>query len=715
MKRSLLIAAFLLLASVLGSLALQTGYDQFQKALAKERGEGNLEEAIALYQKVIDGTKDESLAAKAQLRIGICYEKLGQGKAKLAQEAFQKVLDNYPEQSEAVMEAREKLSFLRKSRALMETGDKEFKIRQVWTGLKADLDGMVSPDGRYLSFVDWDTGDLAVRELATGTNRRLTNKGSWAQSPEFALFSKWSPDSRRVVYSWYNKDRTFELHIVDIREAKTRILFRAKSMWEYVEPFDWSPDGRQILTMFAEKSETAVGDKTSNQARVGLVSVEDGSVSILKTFEFGVYKAPYSFSFSPDGRTIAYDRPQAEDSNNRDIFLLSVDGTFEVPLVEHPALDHVLAWAPDGKSLLFASERTGSRGIWLIPVAGGRAQGPPQLIKQDIGPVEPLGITRQGAFFYGLSNRISDVYVADLDPTSGRILDPVKKAAITYEGSNHYPDYSADGTSLAYMSQRRNNFLGGGSRNFLCIHSLKTGKVRELAPDLPSFSYPRWSPDGRYVSVEAQDQSGRHGIFRVDAQTGEFVPLIQLDLQAVYYSHRWSNDGKSIIAVIGARNSETSYILTHNIETGDEKRLAGAPSDAKDIDISPDGKSLALLNREEKRVLRIMPVTGGEAREIHRFEQEGRDVIHPAWSADGRYIFLSKKRPGQEGMWDLFRVPAEGGEAQKIDLAMSRFEHFSVHPDGRHLAFSSGGAQPRFAEVWVMENFLPVEKKKAGD
>ncbi|GAH84167.1 unnamed protein product, partial [marine sediment metagenome] len=67
----------------------------FQKALAKERGEGNLEEAIALYKKVVAETKDESLAAKAQLRIGICYEKLGM---KEAQKAFQKVIDNYPGQ-----------------------------------------------------------------------------------------------------------------------------------------------------------------------------------------------------------------------------------------------------------------------------------------------------------------------------------------------------------------------------------------------------------------------------------------------------------------------------------------------------------------------------------------------------------------------------------------------------------------------------------------
>lgn len=86
-KYTLLIIALVLLVLSFASSAPQNGYDLFQKALAKERGEGNLEEAIALYQKVIKETKDESLAAKAQLRVGICLEKLGQKKAKEAQKA----------------------------------------------------------------------------------------------------------------------------------------------------------------------------------------------------------------------------------------------------------------------------------------------------------------------------------------------------------------------------------------------------------------------------------------------------------------------------------------------------------------------------------------------------------------------------------------------------------------------------------------------------
>jgi len=104
-KYAILIAILisLLITFSLISNALQNGYDLFQKALAKERGEGNLEEAIVLYKKVVEEAKDESLAAKAQLRIGICYEKLGKQEA---QKAYQMVIDNYPQQTDTVKAAK---------------------------------------------------------------------------------------------------------------------------------------------------------------------------------------------------------------------------------------------------------------------------------------------------------------------------------------------------------------------------------------------------------------------------------------------------------------------------------------------------------------------------------------------------------------------------------------------------------------------------------
>ena len=56
-----------------------------------------------------------------------------------------------------------------------------------------------SPDGRYVTDILWGTGDLAVRELATGETRRVTNNGGNGGFPEASVFS---PDGARIAYVW---------------------------------------------------------------------------------------------------------------------------------------------------------------------------------------------------------------------------------------------------------------------------------------------------------------------------------------------------------------------------------------------------------------------------------------------------------------------------------------------------------------------------------
>lgn len=57
----------------------QGGTDLFQKALSKERAEGQIEEAIQIYTQIVkDFASDRPLAAKALLQLRACYERLGQ-------------------------------------------------------------------------------------------------------------------------------------------------------------------------------------------------------------------------------------------------------------------------------------------------------------------------------------------------------------------------------------------------------------------------------------------------------------------------------------------------------------------------------------------------------------------------------------------------------------------------------------------------------------
>lgn len=705
MKRtSIVLGIIIVLAFSFGSLALQNGYDLFQKALAKERGEGNLEEAIALYQKVIAESKDESLAAKAQFRIGICYEKLGQKKAKQAQKAFQKVIDNYPRQIEIVKVAKEKLSILMKAQTVVEKGDKEFKIRKVWAGSDVSTSGVPSPDGRYLSCVN-ETGDLVIREMATGKKLSLTNKGSWEESAEFASTSRWSPDGKRVVYKWFNKDNFYDLRIIGLDGSGPRVLFQNKEV--EVVPADWSPNSKYILAFFLQKKQ--------GKLQIVLVSVADGSVRVLKTLD---ERYPESRAlFSLNGEYIAYDLRPQKDIQQRDISLLLTEGNLEIPLIKHQADERLLGWTPDGKSVLFVSNRTGTTDVWLIRVTEGKPQGTPELIKKDIGQIWPMGFINKGSFYYSIETTMVDVYIASLDMKEGKFLEQPTKAAQRFEGFNLVPDWSPDGNYLAYVSYRS---IEGKDFCVLCLRSVKTGEIRTVSsPQLNYFRYISWAPDGRSIIAIGLDKENRSGMYKIDVQTGDATSIVQFERGTIIKQPAWSLDGKAVFYPYTQWTKKISRVLMRDLETGQEKELYRkiAPPDIGSVTLSPDGKYLAFLTAEmvDKKltdVLRVIPAAGGKPCDLIKVPLP--ETIGPyAWTPTGREILFAKGLDyrKQDKKCELWMIPAEGGEARNLGLTIDRIFNLSIHPDGKRIAFTSGTPS---AEVWVMENFLPEDTKGKG-
>ncbi|MHC4143342.1 MAG: tetratricopeptide repeat protein [Planctomycetota bacterium] len=194
MNRNTIIAAFFALVFLGGQSALaQSGYDLFQKGLVKERTEGDLDEAIRLYKQIVEDHKDNrALVAKTLVQMGGCYEKLGRAEAR---KAYERVVRDYADQPETVAQARARLSKL--SSADNKTAS-AISTRRVWA--RAGDAYAPSPDGRYLSYINWTTVELAVHDLKTGENRDLTDEGTWNKASEYPDRSIWSPDSRQVAY-----------------------------------------------------------------------------------------------------------------------------------------------------------------------------------------------------------------------------------------------------------------------------------------------------------------------------------------------------------------------------------------------------------------------------------------------------------------------------------------------------------------------------------
>jgi Tol biopolymer transport system component/beta-lactamase regulating signal transducer with metallopeptidase domain len=563
-------------------------------------------------------------------------------------------------------------------------GSEGMVSRRVWAGLDDNVFAKPSPDGRYLSFIDWDSGDLAICDLTTGKSRRLTNKGPWSASEEWAESSLISPDGKQVAYTWWNeKDSFYDLRLIGRDGSRRRILYHNPER-VYIWLFDWSPDGRQILARFDLK------DKTSQMA---LISVADGSARVLKSFPRGV---PGEMRLSPDGRAIAYHYRQQAGTTKRDIFLLATDGIGETPLVQHPANEEVIGWTPDGKSLLFVSDRTGTRGIWRIRIEAKKAQGAPELVKREMGAWEPLGLTRNGALYYAQQSGIMDVYVADLDPATGKLLAPPQPANPRLEGANCAPAWSPDGRYLAYLSAERKALRYGiGDRaRILSILAVEGGDTREFALKEAIYQ-PSWSRDGRALLVVGG------GVSRIDAQTGtaNAIPNTGNRRGEVY----WSPDGETIFF------RESGGIKTRDLGTGRDKELHRADG-IRTLAVSPDGRQLAFQAKDRETqawALKVMPVAGGEPRELLRVK-ESEQIATVAWMPDGRHLLFAR------GSWqmdprkraaEVWRIPVAGGAPQRLGLAMDRLRGLSVHPDGRRIAFTAGLPE---VEIWVMENLFPA-------
>jgi len=695
MKAMTGLCAGLMAAFALSQAAPHTQQVLFEKALALEEAQAKLPEAIALYQKIVDETGDKSLAARAQLRIGICHQKLGR---KEAQTAFQKVIDNYPEQLETVRLAREQLSLLRRAGDLVEKGDRQPAIRLLWSGPEADISGAPSPDGKYLCFTDWSTGDLAVRDLGSGKNRRLTNKGPWEQSSEEVDSSLWSPDGTQIAYEWETDgNQRLELRVIGLGGSEPRTLYRAGED-EWATLYGWSPDGKHILALLPHN-------------QLSLISLADGSTTNLKSLEAGSTRA----QFSPDGRYIVFDVPQAGDALKRDIYTLSIADRREVPLVVHAADDRVLGWAPEGQAVLFGSDRTGSQAFWAVPVADGKAQGAAQMIRPVSNRTKPLGFSRDGRFFYGESKAGSDVYSVRLDATTARVLEPAERLIDQFEGSNLSPSYSPNGERLAYCSWRGSyRSPAGGSvgmfGNVLCIRSMATGEDQEFskafrALGVTSITGPRWAPDGKSILVYgfSKPAGGYGGIYVVDLQRGVATEVAYSSKDIRVGNAEWLSDGKTIVFGRSGWKKGLVHFVARNLETGGERVVRELPESANPNHVvSPDYQSLCISTVEGgKRSFSIMNPAGGEPRKL---QGGGGGFYGFNWAADGKHILYTRRTA--ERRMELWRLSIDGGEPELLGLLSEPsggvVSHLSPSPDGKRIAFSR--AQLAGAEVWVMEN-----------
>jgi Tol biopolymer transport system component len=659
-------------------------------AIEKEEVDGDLQGAIAVYKQIVDRHSGRAaVAAKAQLRIGICFEKLGNAEAVKAYEA---VLNRFPKEADVVAEARGRLASLRRPEPAGLT------VARLSGAFSMECHTL-SPDGTKLVGIGFNEGqNVVVYDLATAKREFITSY-DWGEKSCSTYTPIWSPDGKEVAYSalcWGNtgemreENGSPELRIASL-EGKSRIFFR-NTDGGGIAPCDWLPGGGAVV---------AVKGRGNTSYSLVLISTQDGSCREICPLE-RVYsprdivmaEASRSADASPDGRLIAFSDGPGE--NGRDIYIVSQDGSSRTQLTDHPADDKEPRWSPDGRHIVFLSLRHGSWALWGVAVEDGKPNGEPRML------LDGMQNTRLGAWTdKGLLSKsmtlIEDLYIADIDPESHELRGKPRVVDYTPAGTNVSPAWSPDGKHLAFVSHSVDHpneadvvvmpAEGGVPRKY----RIPTDKFQSA-----SFRDLRWRPDCSALGLSLFDSKGQYSFFHIDLTTGQWKTW---PLEAPFSTIEWRKDGKAFMYV---RRGEGQYgrslrgLFEKDLESGEERQLMG-PGDAPAntfvifLKASRDYEKLATFSAGA--ILIVDPDT----KEIQTIKWDKGRILFPAWSPDGNYFVSggAVRTDDQSEERDYYIVSVEDGQVKPLNLKrfMNPRELLTGPPDwsldGKKIAFST--------------------------
>lgn len=262
--------------------------------------------------------------------------------------------------------------------------------------------------------------------------------------------------------------------------------------------------------------------------------------------------------------------------------------------------DRQPTYSPDGRGVLFSSNRSGNLDLWRMDLETGELR----QLTDDPGQDYDPGLSPDGETLVWTSDRTGnfEVWIADADGSGGRQL--------TRDGVDaENPTMAADGEWVVFWSS----------------HPEKSGvwKIRPDGSDLSmvakgQFANSEVSPDGRYVAYLSQRPSNLETLILVsDIERAESVPFqIRVATPAVveniiFGRCRWALDGQSI-AFVGADEDGRTGIYEQAFVPGEDtsatrKRLAGFASKqvVESFGFSPDGQRVTLAMLEYTWQLKV--------------------------------------------------------------------------------------------------------------
>jgi len=253
--------------------------------------------------------------------------------------------------------------------------------------------------------------------------------------------------------------------------------------------------------------------------------------------------------FSPDGKWVLF---SSNRSGNLDLWKLSTETGAIRRITEDQADDWDPAFTPDGRNILWSSNRSGHFEIWMCAADGTGAR----QISQDGYDAENPTSTPDGAWIvYNSANPAhTGIWKMRVDGTQATRVVP---------GSWSTPDTSPDGKYVAYRT--------GSQLRTLHVARLSDGGAAMPPKPLSGTNLngrPRWMPDGKSLLFIGENDAGRRGIYIQRFEPGQDTssarrPLLGFELGDFPESMGVSPDGRRLI-YSSAENQE-SLVLAEGL------------------------------------------------------------------------------------------------------------------------------------------------------
>jgi dipeptidyl aminopeptidase/acylaminoacyl peptidase len=298
-----------------------------------------------------------------------------------------------------------------------------------------------------------------------------------------------------------------------------------------------------------------------------------------------------------------------------------------------------------------------------------------------------------------------EIYEIDLSAQGAREAKLITGGA----GAKFSPRYSPDSQQIGYALD-----LDGSESYHIVLKDLEAGTQKDLTPSYAYAQQPNFvfSPDGKTIAI-LSDERGQFALYLLSPETGERNLI--LDIHRPLWDVAWSPDGKWI-AVEAEMQASDRGILLVEIETGTYRQIEsnGTGLNAQHPSWSPDSKLLVFSAQTGEWLdIGLYEMQTGETRWL---TQNSGDDTSPSWSWDGRKICWLHA----EGAANCISVYEDGLAVKQVGTGMGIHHLPQFTPDGEILFLFESPKQP--PDLWKLKldgtfeqltNSMPAEYRDA--